>query len=100
MATIYPEMTISIWLHDLEPVYAGDSIDLDEADVTFAIADRSGTIVADVDDAVRVGDSFRLVVQAPDDPGRYSVLARATVGTSVGRFVKSFYVSAVTDETP
>jgi hypothetical protein len=97
MATIYPEMTISIWLHDLEPVYASDSIELDETDVTFAIADRYGTIVADVDDAVLVGSSFRL---APDEPGRYSVLARATNGTSVGRFVKSFYVSAVTDETP
>jgi hypothetical protein len=100
MATIYPEMTISIWLHDLEPVYASDSIELDETDVTFAIADRYGTIVADVDDAVLVGSSFRLVTMAPDEPGRYSVLARATNGTSVGRFVKSFYVSAVTDETP
>jgi hypothetical protein len=97
---LYPEMTGSIWLHDLAPEYVGDSIDLDEVDVTFAIVDRFGTIVETAVAATKVGTSFRLVFQMPDTPGRYKVLARATSGTSVGRFVKGFIVNEVTDETP
>lgn len=99
MTPIYPETTASIWLHDLAPEYAGDTLDLETAVVTFAIADRDGTIVTEAVTATKVGDSFRLLFMAPDTPGRYTVLARATSGSAVGRIVKSFNVSKVTDET-
>jgi hypothetical protein len=97
---LYPEQTGSIWLHDLAPTFSGDTLDLDTVDVTFAIADKGGNIIMDVDDATKVDTSFRLLFTVPDAPGRYTVLTRATSGTAVYREVSHFYVDAVTDDTP
>ena len=97
---LYPEMTASLWLHDLEPVYSGDTIDLDTTDVTFALADLDGTIIQEPLAATKIGTSFRLIITVPADPGRYKVLARAEAGTSVYRSVTTIYVRPVTDETP
>jgi len=96
---LYPDMTVSLWMHNLTPVFAGDSIDLNEVDVTFALADSEDTIVVASGAAVPIGESFRRIVTLPTTPGRYVVLARAVSGTSVYRSATDIRVLPVADES-
>ena len=68
---LYPEMTAALWSHDLEPVYSGDTIDLDTTDVTFALADLDGTIIQEPLAATKIGTSFRLIITVPAEDPRW-----------------------------
>jgi hypothetical protein len=95
---LYPGMTVSLWLNGLAPVFGGDSLDLNEVDVTFAIADSEDTIVVASGVATQIGESFRRIVTLPSSPGRYVVLTRAVSGTSVYRSATDIRILPAADE--
>lgn len=95
---LYPEMTVSLWLRDLAPVFSGDTIDLNTVTVTFALSNSDNAVVIAADNAVPIGTAFRRVITLPVTPGRYKALARATNGTSVYRSVTELQILPAPDE--
>jgi hypothetical protein len=94
----HPGNTASLWLHELAPIYSGDSITLANATVTVSMANRKGEVVIEAAEAtlIEAEESFRLVCTLPDTPGWYEAIFEIEAGEAMLTLTAPIVVEAIT----